>query len=392
MKWIGLLFLVAVLAHLGQGSALGRAKMLDSEPLEPEWAGLPDITPIWIMELEGDSAHVIHNELGVPGTLHRAEREFPLPYLLVIRKVSSDKAVRGPIEKSGLIRIRRDGTLETGAVEWVPIEEEWPGPPVVSLSRTKLMTVLSADGTTTLRLKDGSVAAELPFEVDWALCNDMARTVFLSRSQRVEADDWATRLERVIMLDYDGNVLWEEGWTDCDRIYLSSGIDRRVVWWIYEDYVEAGYYVNLIDEGRELSLGKLPGGIPSFASDGRSVLILHKNTLWAYGVYDSGTASLMWKKHLPDRIIDAAVSDGPEVVCYGTYHYEPYFVDLKAVSARTGEPLARMLSSHGAYLCWPIGFVGPYLFTGTTLHGPRSAADRKYICVFDTREVMGADW
>jgi hypothetical protein len=293
-----------------------------------------------------------------------------------------------PQSAYGYVPVRPDGHIPTGQVQWVrEVQIGDDGLRIVGQSLVGRVAVCSDEGQTVIRDLVNERQVEIGFGVDYAVCEDLAEKLIAVRTERVSIGEEGRRLRDIIVLGYDGSVVYESGWTDCDISRIRLSWDGNLLWYGLTGCMESGEFLVRIDKDQVLQLGPVPSGIKSLSTDGRSMLIYCNARIRALDLSDPAHPSELWVQSLGDRIAYAAISDQMAFACYVLASEAPNYREVFVVATDDGKPVGRLLAGDGAVLNAPLTFVGPFLFAGSNLLTPGLPLTTHCICVFDLRAL-----
>lgn len=246
----------------------------------------------------------------------------------------------------------------------------------------------------------------MPYEIRTAVCHDVSRRIVavIERPLELEGREldpgerfWlqvtgkGPKLEKLLVMDYEGRILYEGEWTECKHecrwVSYTGNVIGFGLWKCHRE----GRYLLQLDEGRVYSLQKIPWAGSCFSPDCKHVLVYRRPNFCLYDIRDPETPELLWVKEMPGVIRDVALSDSLKFVVYGPSAKMKHYPYLCAFSARDGMPLAKLRAIESCELVGPLSVVGNYVFTGAVFRLPWGPSNTTCICVFDLGDLVGME-
>ncbi len=370
---------------------------------EEDWTGRPQIEPVWILEVRRDSAFVVRNQFVDDYGERVPDRSFPISSVLVQRS-------GGGIDENGgryfythrvNLGVQADGSLKEPAVEWhrepPPMDKEYGA--AYTPSRKVLLVWTRSPRTVQVYAADGRCLTDLGYDVTSARCFDPAERILGFVTEEMDLGQSKIELQRIIILDYDGQILYETDWTECEfwNGVAYTRIDPDVFWLDITDCRREGSYMLRLDEGTMHSLENLPDGAWAFADNGRHVAVYNRPRFSVFDLSAPETPELLTTIEVsgigPSKVITRAeLSNDMHLLAYGPLPIDnmntpqPHF---NVLDPGSGKPLARLVKVGEMDLVGPIAFVGDYVFCGTGFGGHGFMSDSKYIQLYDLRGLVG---
>jgi hypothetical protein len=355
------------------------------EILLSDWMGLPVLDAVWDVQVDGDSCRVLHTEEPGGGAKAFKQSEFPVRFVQVAKTytVPDNRFGEAPAHASAYIDVRADGALQATRIRWdhpprIPgIGEE------VGRSVTGELALFTHDGRTDVLGAEGVPVAEIPEKIKWSLCFDIPRRLAAVGTQTLKIGGERRQLSRLLLLDFEGRVVYEGAWTECTIGAVGMGQNPDVVKYSLEGCAGEGEYLLRVDEKNVYSLRSLPRTGKCFSPDSRSVLVNSGGEFSYYDARDPESLRLLWRRRVDGVVRDVAISDGGRFVAYRLSGGSDRYSHVYVLSGRDGAPVCRLLEKSEEPAAGPLGFTGSYLFVGMGFNLGATAWQTTFIRVFD---------
>jgi hypothetical protein len=356
-----------------------------------DWTSVPEISPVWVLRIDGDNVRLVSNQFSGGGALDFLDSDFPIRQIPIRWEAVRWDSTVGFSEESayGVVPVRADGEVPVDEVAW--IQEDYTDEDQLSIvGRSQVGTVVIYSGNGQTRLRDlvNDRVWELALDADYAVCHDLPEKAVVVGTQRLAVDARERVLRNMTILDYEGGVLYELGWTDCDISRARISWHGRLLWYGLTGCPDSGDYLVKLGRGSVSSLGTIPRGVKSLSPDGRSILVYDSANLQVLDLEDPQHPTQLWERDLGDRVAEAVISDESMFVCYALSAESPNYGQIFVVATADGRPLGKLVAGRDAVLNSPFTFIGPFLFTGASLVLPGSPVTTRCVCVFDLRMLM----
>lgn len=352
------------------------------------WTTVPEFGPVWVLEVKGDSARVITNEFqGGPGGAGETG-QFPVESVQLVKEWFKDhgggrwRFFSPHVQKP----VKSDGTLMDEEIEWLEDMGAVPRGRNVRRSRWGRFTVFIAPEEMVLVSDEGDTIGRINQETVWANCHDPSRRILAVAREEVSVGDYKKSLQRLLIVDYAGNVVHRGGLMDCE---VNSGALSRdgetVVFWL-TGCQDDGEYILRLRDGKDYSLSNLPEGAHRFSPDYEHVLVNKDGGVAVYSVRNPDSPVFMWRVTIAGGVRDIAISDEAEFVAYrvrGPRGDLPY---IYVLSGADGTALCRLKTDPERLATEPLVFVDRFLFVGAYFGGTGSGYT-DHIYVFDLGSV-----
>jgi len=360
---------------------------------EDDWDAVPELEPVWILEVCGDSAFVIRNGFADPDSLLAGMKQFPVPTLRVDKnyRVETDDSRGARISKAtrtGYVTIRPDGTLMKAEINWNRGVEtngdamQGKGE-MVGISWTDRVAVFRSGGNTDVRDGSGSLLTRIPYEAMRCRFFDRQERIVLLAGDVVRRDGGSISLHKTLVLNFAGEVIFEGDWSECAVDWIGMGLDTNILQIELVGCPRAGDYLLRIDEGKVYSLGTLPKRGRRFAIDYSHVLVNRLGEFSFYAAANPESPQLIWQRDIGRDIQAVAVSAEGAFVAYRTGTEHEGRSHLRVVSGVDGKPLCRLAHQFDQPVFDPLAFSGFYLFAGTGFGWHLPSSHTEHICVYD---------
>ena len=333
-------------------------------PADEGWSTVPEVHPVWILKVEDGRVHVALNEFVSLSESLGSPRQLPVDIVPVLKRTGLGMVT------TKFVEVRDDGSLTDRQVVWDPQRMVGAGR-VVGASTEGKLAVVSIGGTTQLREPNGRVISDLRYDVAYAMCNDVGERILAVSRQESPSGVRRPNLWKLSVLDYGGSVLYEGPWTDCEYNNPRLSSSGEVVTYRIDDCSQSGLYVLRLSEGIAHRLGPIAGPRAVFSPDGRLVVAItaggsdvYRDSLSLCDISVPELPAFLWGRRFTGRVHDVAVSDPPGFLFYALAYERREYREVFAVSARTGEPIARLVAGRDTPVTAPFVIVGGYLFTG----------------------------
>lgn len=366
---------------------------------EEDYAGLQELEPVWILEVRNDSVHVIRNQFVSPGDEMVAQRAFPVKMVRVAKAWTevNEHGRHSFYFPEPYIGIRPDGTPVEQPVEWLPEKQvDSMGRRLIYSPAKKLLLLYHIQPRgVEIFTPEGRCLTDLPFALTGAMHFDMAERIMGIVTSELEAGDRTIELQQMVVLDYNGQLLYQSTWTECEfwNGHMCMSIDGNVLWFELSDCAEECECMLKIDEGRYHRMGELPGGGRHFSQDGRFVAVYAKPHFRLFDLSDPALPRMVWTARMQGDDAPAfewaALSNVPGLLVYGPGRLggeNEGNLYLNVIAAGDCRPCGRLVSAHGRQLVGPVVFAGDYLFCGTRFDCGVFLPDTKHILLYDLSE------
>ena len=363
---------------------------VDSSSLpEGGWEGVPSVSPVWVLGVDGERASVIVNEFRDGRDLAAAGFRFPVD---MVQVHTSELSVREGMARSGpylditrYVEVAKDGTVPSERIVWVSADTIGGVGVNRGTSLTGSAALFAADGRTEIKGPGGVRLGLIPYELRPATFYDAAQRIVANTTRVIDVGGRSDTVSKFLMFDLAGNVLYESDWSAC--LHTQPWVNRvgDVLGFRLERCASKGLYVYYVEER---TLSKLPDELNErrlfFSPNGRSLVAARSSDLALYSMRVPGAPRRLWDKTYRQKMYEMALSDGPEFLCYGVLgNRNPVYDEIFVVSAADCTPIARLVPVGGVEITGPMEFVDKYLFTGTSFTHPTGSAETRFVCVFD---------
>jgi hypothetical protein len=362
-------------------------------PGASDWSDLPNLYPVWVLKVEGNTGYVTLNEFNQGGRLADSGLVFPLNRVPV-RDSESHRDEHGFLTTHHLLSfldIDASGIPVTSYIEWPDPIDQLTARDLVGRSIHEKTGMHSTQGASQIRGPDGTMISELPLEIVFARFYDIPEVILAKARQEVLSGGETIDLWKLLVLDYDGRIRYESEWTECE--YQDAQVQLRddIVWFTLRRCFREGEYV--LDLGREWvqRLPDLPMGLRAYSPHAQSVLVRSKHRVRFYDITNPEAPIELWSRRFDERVLDVAISEERAFVCVGLGQRTPTYEFIPVLGAQDGRPLAKLIPADGTVLEGPFVFVGDFLLTSIDLALSGRPLETRFICVFDLAELRGRD-
>ncbi len=363
---------------------------------ESDWATVPELEPVWLLEIDRDGARVILNRFADSTAYPRRNHAFPVGSVRVSRldtvvdAQGRFKGMRRLDNTRGYVPIRPDGTVREHAVCWNPAKSiKRPGQQV-GFSLLRRVALFTCDGHTEVCDGQGNVVSVLPERVKWSRCFDVPERIVAVAVQDLADLGTETELSSIVVLDYEGHILYETDWTGCDVNGILMGRNPNVIWLVLDECAKAGEYILRVDEGEMKSVRGLPRTGRRFSSDARHVLVNDDGLFKFFDAGDPGALQLLWQERVEGKVRDVAVSEGGEYVAFSSDWGSGQIRYIYLLSGRDGSPVGRFTWTRDRRATGPLAFLGSYLFAGMGFGFDGTPWNSEFIYLFDLSSFASA--
>lgn len=354
---------------------------------ERNWEETPEIRPVWVLQVQGDLGHLLHNEFAVDPSGSPLRRRFPVSFVQIGQTTSrtDERGDFGGGEHTAYVGVRSDGTLATEKIEWVPPRPTFASGGTIGQSLGGQMTLLARADTVELRNGNGELVSKIPEPIEQARCFDIPRRIAAISTQQTSSGAQAHRLSRLVLLDFDGHRVFEGDWTECKLCNIGMGRDPDILKFSLTGCLRAGDYLLRGDEQRVYSLAELPAKGRCFSPDSRFALVNAGGEISFLDTKDPESPRLMWRRTIEGVLRDIAVSDDGRLVAFRlkllTRPQDYSFIYV--LSGNDGSPVCRLLENVDEPAVGPIAFAQDYLFVGMDFSTGGHALDTQCIAIYD---------
>lgn len=350
-----------------------------------EWDGMPQLFPVWVLGVNGDSARVEHNVFSDAAEKPKA---FPVGFVRVGRtqlrsKTAARMNIVAPIAQ---IDVKPDGTVGSEKIRWASQDVTPSEDNRIGGSPTGRIALFRNSAGSEIRNRDGALASPLSKEIKWCLCFDVSERIFAVSAQDLTVGGKRVGLEKIMVLDYRGNILYDGSWTECEIGGGAMGWDPNVVQFSLSDCGRAGQYLLRVDEARVYDLSAFPRKGRRLSPDSRHILVNADGELSFYCTEDPESPGLLWRCYVDMTIRDVAVSNDAKYIAYRSSARSSEHTYIHVLSGANGRPLCRLLELRDKPAVGPLAFMGDYLFAGMGFGLVGTAWDTQYVYVFDLSE------
>jgi len=360
---------------------------------EEDWAAVPRLDPVWILEMRGDSACIIENRFAEVESSPGRPLEFPIPFVRVSKKCTVKhkegrfKGMNRGQASLGYATLTSDGMVEDPLVCWVyPSPSERLGKRVGRSPQGRIALYVR-DGLTELRDADGALISTIPERVKWSLCFDIPERVFATAVEDAEWIRPGWELTKTIVLDYGGHRLYESSWTECSIGDVRMDKNPDVVWLSLESCLQQGSYLLRVKEGTMYRLNGLPRKGKRFSSDGCYVLLNEGGHFKFFDAQNPEALELIWQRVIGGPISDVVVGDAGSYVAFRSDWGSGPIRYIYVLSGKDGSPLCKLMWTKDRPTAGPLAFMGDYLFAGMGFGAFGTPWHTEFVYLYDLSDL-----
>jgi hypothetical protein len=351
---------------------------------QEDWASVPEIEPVWVLEVREDSAKVIFNRFVDEAGQAVPDRSYPTRYVRVGKSWtewdSEGHLIRGGSPRAR-IAVRTNGTLVDQRIDWGQRSQiEGPGTPV-GRSMAGQIALFKREGFTEVRSPSGRLLTELPYDIGQCLFFDVQERILAVADRLIQTDRRSISLHKMLLLDYAGKTLYAGEWTECGISSCLMGLNANFVQFSLDACIGAGDYLLRVDEKTVYSLGALPQKGKRFSSDYSHVLLNDHGEFSFFSASNPESTQILWREYVGDDISAIAISDEGGFIAYRSVGKSDQHLFIGVLSGADGSPLCKLLQRLDQPAPGPLAFSGAYLFSGMGFGW--AGWDTEYIYLFD---------